>query len=58
MNISYNWLKDLIEVNLLPQESAQKLTNVGLERMCSLMFELHDIHLMLEKDMRFLEQFR
>lgn len=30
MNISYNWLKDLIEINLPPQELAQKLTRVGL----------------------------
>jgi phenylalanyl-tRNA synthetase beta chain len=30
MNISYNWLKDLVEVDLSPQELAQKLTNVGL----------------------------
>jgi phenylalanyl-tRNA synthetase beta chain len=30
MNISYNWLKDLVEVNLSPQELATKLTSVGL----------------------------
>jgi len=30
MNISYNWLKDLVEVNLSSQELATKLTNVGL----------------------------
>jgi phenylalanyl-tRNA synthetase beta chain len=30
MNISYNWLKDLVEMNLSPQELAAKLTNVGL----------------------------
>ena len=30
MNISYNWLKDLVEVNLSPQELAAKLTSVGL----------------------------
>lgn len=30
MNISYNWLKDLIETNLSPQESAARLTSVGL----------------------------
>ena len=30
MNISYNWLKDSVEVNLPPQELATKLTNVGL----------------------------
>jgi len=30
MNISYNWLKDLVEVDLSPQELAAKLTNVGL----------------------------
>ncbi|MDQ6787909.1 MAG: phenylalanine--tRNA ligase subunit beta [Acidobacteriota bacterium] len=30
MNISYNWLKDLVEVDLPAQELATKLTNVGL----------------------------
>ena len=30
MNISYNWLKDLVETDLSPQELAQKLTGVGL----------------------------
>ena len=30
MNISYNWLKDLVEIDLSPQELAQKLTNIGL----------------------------
>ncbi len=30
MNISYNWLKDLVEINLNPQEVAEKLTSVGL----------------------------
>lgn len=30
MNISYNWLKDLITIDLRPDELAQKLTYVGL----------------------------
>ncbi len=30
MNISYNWLKDLVETDLPPQELAEKLTRVGL----------------------------
>lgn len=30
MNISYNWLKDLVETDLPPPELARKLTNVGL----------------------------
>ena len=30
MNISYNWLKDLIEIHLPPPELARKLTNAGL----------------------------
>ncbi|HEX8287456.1 MAG TPA: phenylalanine--tRNA ligase subunit beta [Pyrinomonadaceae bacterium] len=30
MNISYNWLKDLIEIDLSPRELAGKLTGVGL----------------------------
>ena len=30
MNISYNWLKDLVEINLSPQDLAVKLTSAGL----------------------------
>lgn len=30
MNISYNWLKDLIDIRLSPEETAKKLTSVGL----------------------------
>ena len=30
MNISYNWLKDLIDINLPPEELGKKLTNIGL----------------------------
>jgi phenylalanyl-tRNA synthetase beta chain len=30
MNISYNWLKDLVEIDLSPQELARALTRVGL----------------------------
>lgn len=30
MNISYNWLKNLIDINLSPSDLGQKLTNVGL----------------------------
>ncbi len=30
MNISYNWLKDLIEFDLTPSETAKKLTGAGL----------------------------
>ncbi len=30
MNISYNWLKDLVEIELSPTDLARKLTNVGL----------------------------
>lgn len=30
MNISYNWLKDLIDIELSPSELGQRLTNVGL----------------------------
>ena len=30
MDISYNWLKDLIEIDLPPADLAQKLTSVGL----------------------------
>lgn len=30
MNISYNWLKDLVKTDLSPQEAAENLTKVGL----------------------------
>lgn len=30
MNISYNWLKDLVDIDLSPQDLAVKLTSVGL----------------------------
>ena len=30
MNISYNWLKDVIDVTLSPEELANELTRVGL----------------------------
>lgn len=30
MNISYNWLKDLVEIDLSPEETAKKLTDAGL----------------------------
>lgn len=30
MNISYNWLKDLIDIDLMVEQLAQKLTGVGL----------------------------
>lgn len=31
MNISYNWLNEIIETKLKPQEIADKLTSIGLE---------------------------
>ena len=31
MNISYNWLKDYIQFDLSPQETADALTSIGLE---------------------------
>src|SRR5689334_18867276 len=30
MNISYNWLKDLIDLDLSPEETADQLTRVGV----------------------------
>lgn len=30
MNISYNWLRDLVEINLSPADLAKKLTDAGL----------------------------
>jgi|AGTN01.3.fsa_nt_gi phenylalanyl-tRNA synthetase, beta subunit, non-spirochete bacterial len=31
MNISYNWLKEYLQVDLTPQETADALTSIGLE---------------------------
>lgn len=31
MNISYNWLKDYLQFDLSPQETADRLTSIGLE---------------------------
>ena len=31
MNISYNWLKEFIELPLDPQQTADALTSIGLE---------------------------
>ena len=33
MNISYNWLKEYIDIDLAPEALAQKLTDAGLEAM-------------------------
>ena len=31
MNISYNWLKEYVDFNLTPDETAAALTSIGLE---------------------------
>ncbi|MDZ7714813.1 MAG: hypothetical protein U5J95_01240 [Balneolaceae bacterium] len=31
MKISYNWLKEFIDLELSPEEAAEKLTLIGLE---------------------------
>ena len=31
MNISYNWLKDYLQFDLSPAETAEALTSIGLE---------------------------
>jgi phenylalanyl-tRNA synthetase beta chain len=31
MNISYNWLKDYLQFDLSPHETADALTSIGLE---------------------------
>ena len=31
MNISYNWLKEYLQFDLSPQETAAALTSIGLE---------------------------
>jgi len=32
MNISYNWLKEYVNFDLTPDETAAALTSIGLER--------------------------
>ncbi len=44
--------------NVDPQIYSGFAFGFGLERMCALMYELDDIRLMFENDVRFLEQFR
>ena len=31
MNISYKWLKDYVDFDLTPPETAEELTSIGLE---------------------------
>ena len=31
MNISYNWLKDYLDLSLTPEEVSSALTSIGLE---------------------------
>ena len=31
MNISYNWLREYLQFDLTPQETADALTSIGLE---------------------------
>ena len=31
MKVTYNWLKDFVEIRISPQELAEKLTMAGLE---------------------------
>jgi phenylalanyl-tRNA synthetase beta chain len=31
MNISYNWLKEYLQFDLTPRETADRLTSIGLE---------------------------
>ena len=34
MNISYKWLKEYVDFDLTPQETAEALTSIGLEVGC------------------------
>ncbi|NNE97991.1 MAG: phenylalanine--tRNA ligase subunit beta, partial [Pyrinomonadaceae bacterium] len=43
MNISYNWLKEIIDIDLPPHDLAEKLTLVGLE--LDGMHQTHDDHI-------------
>ena len=44
-------------VNVDPQEFSGFAFGLGIDRMCALMYELDDIRLLFENDVRFLEQF-
>jgi phenylalanyl-tRNA synthetase alpha chain len=44
-------------VNIDPEEFSGFAFGLGIDRMCGLMYELDDIRLLFENDVRFLEQF-
>jgi phenylalanyl-tRNA synthetase alpha chain len=44
-------------VNIDPEEFSGFAFGLGIDRMCGLMYELDDIRLLFENDLRFLEQF-
>jgi phenylalanyl-tRNA synthetase alpha chain len=45
-------------VNIDPEEFSGFAFGLGIDRMCALMYELDDIRLLFENDVRFLEQFK
>jgi phenylalanyl-tRNA synthetase alpha chain len=45
-------------VNIEPEEFSGFAFGLGIDRMCALMYELDDIRLLFENDVRFLEQFK
>ena len=45
-------------VDIDPEEFTGFAFGLGLDRLCALMYELDDIRLLYENDVRFLEQFR
>jgi phenylalanyl-tRNA synthetase alpha chain len=44
-------------VGVNPEEFSGFAFGLGIDRMCALMYELDDIRLLFENDVRFLEQF-
>jgi phenylalanyl-tRNA synthetase alpha chain len=44
-------------VGVNPEEFSGFAFGFGIDRMCALMYELDDIRLLFENDVRFLEQF-
>jgi len=45
-------------VSIDPEEFTGFAFGLGLDRLCALMYEMDDIRLLYENDVRFLEQFR
>ena len=57
MKVTLNWLKQYVEFNWSPEELAERLTMIGIERIAMIRYGINDIRLFYENDVRFLKQF-